>query len=102
MKLVVYGSFNCPYSLLASRRVDRLVELGVTDVEWRAVVHDPDVPIQGEPVLGELAALFDREFEEIRGLLRNGESYEATPPTVQPNTTLAVAGFSAMTGGDAD
>ena len=65
MKLVVYGSFNCPYSLLASRRVDRLVELGVTDVEWRAVVHDPDVPIQGEPVLGELAALFDRELEEI-------------------------------------
>ena len=102
MKLVVYGSFNCPYSLLASRRVDRLVELGVTDVEWRAVVHDPDVPIQGVPVVGELATLFDREFEEIRGLLRNGESYEATPPTVQPNTTLAVAGFSTMTGGDAN
>lgn len=69
MKLVVYGSFNCPYSLLASMRVDRLGELGVVDVEWRAVVHDPDVPMQGEPVLGELAALFDRELEEIRGLL---------------------------------
>ena len=102
MKLVVYGSFNCPYSLLASRRVDRLVELGVTDVEWRAVVHDPDVPIQGVPVVGELAALFDRELEEIRTLLRNGETYEASSPTVQPNTTLAVAGFSAMTGHGAD
>ena len=24
MKLVVYGSFNCPYSLLASMRVDQI------------------------------------------------------------------------------
>ena len=102
MKLVVYGSFTCPYSLLASMRVDRLGELGVADVEWRAVVHDPDVPMQGEPVLGELAALFDRELEEIRGLLRGEEAYEATPPAVQPNTTLAVAGFSATTGDDSD
>jgi len=102
MKLVVYGSFNCPYSLLASMRVDHLGELGVADVEWRAVVHDPDIPIQGEPVLGELAALFDREIEEIRGLLRGEETYEATPPHVQPNTTLAVAGFSVMTGDGAD
>jgi hypothetical protein len=102
MKLVVYGSFNCPYSLLASRRVDRLVELGIADVEWRAVVHDPDVPIQGEPVVGELAALFDRELEEIRGLLRGGETYEATAPAVQPNTALAVAGFAAATGDGAD
>ena len=102
MKLVVYGSFNCPYSLLASMRVDRLGELGVADVEWRAIVHDPDVPMQGEPVLGDLAALFDRELEEIRGLLRGEETYKATPPTVQPNTTLAVAGFSATTGDDAD
>src|ERR1035441_9133235 len=80
MKLVVYGSFSCPYSLLASMRVDRLGELGVADVKWRAVVHDPDVPMQGEPVLGELAALFDRELEEIRGLLSGEETYEATTP----------------------
>ena len=87
MKLVVYGSFNCPYSLLASRRADRLIELGIADVEWRAVVHEPDIALQGEPVVGEMAALFDRELEEIRGLLRSGETYEARPPTVQPNTT---------------
>ena len=102
MKLVVYGSFNCPYSLLASMREDHLGELGVADVEWRAIVHDPDVPIHGEPVLGELAALFDRELEEIRSLLRGEETFQATPPAVQPNTTLAVAGFPAMTGDNAD
>jgi hypothetical protein len=86
MTLVVYGSFNCPYSLLASMRVDRLRESGVADVEWRA----------------DLAELFDRELDEIRGLLRGEEAYEATPPAVQPNTTLAVAGFSATAGDDAD
>jgi predicted DsbA family dithiol-disulfide isomerase len=102
MTLVVYGSFNCPYSLLASMRVDRLRESGVADVEWRAVVHDPDVPKQGVRVLGDLAELFDRELDEIRGLLRGEEAYEATPPAVQPNTTLAVAGFSATAGDDAD
>jgi predicted DsbA family dithiol-disulfide isomerase len=97
MRLVVYGSFNCPYSLLANRRVDRLIGLGVVDVEWRAVVHDPDIPLQGEPVIGEVAALLDREFAEIRDLLRSGETYEVRMPIVQPNTTLAVAGFSATT-----
>ncbi len=62
MNLVVYGSFNCPYSLLASRRVDRLVASGTPDVEWRAVVHDPGVAASGEPVTGALSVLFDREL----------------------------------------
>jgi hypothetical protein len=69
MKLVIYGSFNCPYSFLASQRVDHLVELGVAWVEWRAVVHDTDVPPEGLTVSRELAETFDRELEEIRGLL---------------------------------
>lgn len=102
MKLIVYGSFNCPYCYLASRRVDGLVGLGAADVEWRAVVHDPGVPVNGVPVVGELAEMFDRELEEIRGLLGPGESFPAVRPTVQPNTTLAVAGYSATTSADAD
>jgi predicted DsbA family dithiol-disulfide isomerase len=102
MRLVVYGSFNCPYSLLASRRVDRLIELGIADVEWRAVVHDPNIPLQGEPVVGKLAALLDRELAEIRGLLYSGETYEVRLPTVQPSTALAVAGFSIIPSNAAD
>jgi hypothetical protein len=54
------------------------------------------------PVVGELAERFDRELEQIRGLLRPGESFPAVRPTVQPNTTFAVAGYSATTGADAD
>jgi len=102
MDLVVYGSFNCPYSLLASRRVDQLVASGTADVEWRAVVHDPGVATSGELVTGALSALFDRELEEIRGLLLGAETFEITRPTIQPNTTSAVAGFSMLRGVDAD
>jgi hypothetical protein len=42
--------------------------------------------------------MFDRELDEIRGLLRVDEPYPARRPTVQPNTTLAVAGYSTATG----
>lgn len=39
-ELIVYGDFNCPWSLLASRRVSLLEADGV-HVDWRAVEHDP-------------------------------------------------------------
>ena len=39
MHLIVYGDFNCPYSYLASQRVDELARLGQAGVEWRAVEH---------------------------------------------------------------
>jgi hypothetical protein len=46
--------------------------------------------------------MLDRELDEIRGLLQVGESYPATRPTLQPNTTLAVAGYSTAASADAD
>lgn len=103
MELVLYGSFNCPYSYLASLRADRLVELGrASDVDWRAVVHAPDVPAGGTPVSGELADMFDRELEEIRELLLPEEPFPAGRPGVQPNTTAAVAGYASAEGDEAD
>ena len=49
----------------------------------------------GAPVSGELAEMFDRELAQIRGLLLRGETYPARRPTRQPNTTHALAGYSA-------
>jgi 2-hydroxychromene-2-carboxylate isomerase len=69
VSLVLYGSFNCPYSFLASLRADRLAAASGRPVQWRAVVHDPSVPADGEPVSGELAVLLDQELAEIRGQL---------------------------------
>lgn len=96
MELVVYGSFNCPYSYLASLRADRLAQLAKARVDWRAVVHDADVPPGGKLVTGDMADMFDRELEEIRCLLTPGEEFPASRPVVQPNTTAAVAGYSAV------
>jgi len=49
MHLIVYGDFNCPYSYLASQRVDELARLGQAEVEWRAVEHDPALARTGTP-----------------------------------------------------
>lgn len=102
MKLIIYGSFNCPYSYLASLRADRLAAAGAAEAEWRAVVHDPTVPPAGLPVTGELAQMFDRELAQIRGLLKPGEGYPARRPERQPDTTPAVAAYSAAPADDAN
>lgn len=100
--LVVFGDFNCPYSALASARVDRIVDAGIADVEWRAVEHDPDIPPGGRPVTGELAQAYQREVEEVTGLLLPHEHLDLRVPAVQPNTAAAVTAFAAAAGGRAD
>jgi len=42
--------FTCPCSFLADLRVGRLI-----GVKWRAAVHDPTAPPNGQQVPGELA-----------------------------------------------
>jgi 2-hydroxychromene-2-carboxylate isomerase len=95
MELIVYGDFNCPYSCLASARVDALQRSGV-DVEWRAVEHDPSVPVPSEPAVGEAAAMLDREVAEVSGLVREGERFPIRRPPVRANSAAAVAAFAAL------
>jgi hypothetical protein len=98
VSLVLYGSFNCPYSFLASLRADRLAATGDAAAQWRAVVHDPAMPPSGRKVCGDLADLLDRELQEIQGLMAPGEHYPARRPALLANTTAAVAGYSALHG----
>src|SRR5690606_15341615 len=95
MDLVVYGDFNCPYSCLASARLDVLVARGVARADWRAVEHDPSIPAPSEPVTGALADELDREIEQLHGLLVPGEAFELRRPPRRPNTAEAVAAFAA-------
>lgn len=98
MELIVYGSFNCPFSYLASLRADRLQARGGVELDWRAVVHDPGVPESGIAVEDELAGDLDEELEQVRALLEPGEDYPARRPPVQPNTVKAVSGYASRGG----
>jgi predicted DsbA family dithiol-disulfide isomerase len=100
--LVIYGDFNCPYSCLASARADVLAGQGLAEVEWRAVEHDREIPAPSEPVQGDLAAMLDREVDEVLGLLSPAEVFPIRRPPVRPNTALAVAAFAGAPKGDAD
>ena len=97
MQLVVYGDFNCPYSCLASARVDRLLARGAAEIDWRAVEHDPTIPVPSETVEAELAVTLDREVTEVRGLLRPDEDLPIRTPPVHPNSCRAVAAYAAAT-----
>ena len=102
MNLVLYGDFNCPYSCLASVRADALCAAGRAQIEWRAVEHDPSLPVPSRPVTGDVAEMFDRELDEINGLLRPGERFPIAPPPVQPNSRLAIEAYAGAPDGDAD
>jgi predicted DsbA family dithiol-disulfide isomerase len=91
--LIVYGDFNCPYSALASARVDVLVEAGEL-VDWRAVQHDAAMPPHGVDVEGDVRAELEREVDEVRSLLRPGENFDLRIPKVRPNTAKACRAFA--------
>lgn len=95
MNLVIYADFNCPYSCLASARADAVLGRGDVEVEWRAVEHDRSIPKPSEPVEGRVLAMLEREVDEVRGLLRPGETFPIRRPPVHPNTASAIAAFAA-------
>jgi hypothetical protein len=80
MKVIVYGDFNCPYSYLASQRSARLARDGMTEIDWRAVEHDPKLAMTGTPADH---AVWDKELAEV-----------AAPPPVISNTRAAVAAYA--------
>jgi predicted DsbA family dithiol-disulfide isomerase len=96
LMLIVYGDFNCPYSTLASYRVDRLLREGIADVEWRAVQHDADMPAAGVPVDAHLRKELEREIDEIREETRDDEQVPLRIMKVRPNTAVSSCVFSTL------
>jgi hypothetical protein len=86
----VYGDFNCPYSYLASQRVDLLIERGL-DLEWRAVEHDRTIPVSGGPADPVRAR---QERDQIKNLLRGGEQAPALPAGPLTNTAAATSAYA--------
>ncbi len=95
IELIVYGDFNCPFSALASARISHLERLGAVQVDWRAVEHAPDIPLEGVELTGELRTALEGELDQIRSLLIADEPDRLTLPSRQPNTGLATAAFAA-------
>ena len=94
IRLTIYGDFNCPFCALASARAARLQQLGLATVDWRAVEHAPDIPVDGNAVAGDLNAELLDELDRIRDLLGPTERLDLRLPAVQPNTHLATTGFA--------
>lgn len=96
-KLIVYGSFSCPYCYLASTLVDRVPALPDRVIAWRGVVHDT-VPKDGLPVEGELAASLEREVADVARL--GGPGFEIDRPACYPDTTIATATLASAEAAD--
>ena len=102
MHLIVYGDFNCPYSYLASQRVDELARLGQAEVEWRAVEHDPALALTGTPSSLD-PERWQRELAELALLAGEDEQAPGVAPSVISNTGAAVAAYAeAVTDGVQD
>lgn len=95
--VVVYGDFNCPYSLLASIRLDALAEAGA-DVDWRAVEHAPQLPVIGRRLDDAGRGELEAELADVRRLLRPGEEYPPTVPNLVPKTEAAVSAYGEAAG----
>ncbi len=102
MGLIVYGDFNCPYSYLASQRVDALVRRDGTAVEWRAVEHGPGLSMLGTPSAVRRHA-WARDLAAAASLALPSERPASEPPPEVSNTMAAVSAYAeAVTDGIQD
>jgi hypothetical protein len=96
MDLVVYADFNCPFSALASHRLDVLADRDNTRaVEFRAVQHSPRIPPDGLAVVDARRKGMIEEVEEVLGLLTPGDGkFTLRVPEVLPNTATMCQSYA--------
>ena len=89
-RLTIYGDFNCPFSALASVRADVLRSRDDTcEIDWRAIQHDPAIPVTGEVVEGDAAAALAAEVATILELSADDVRLHLVVPPVRSNTAAA-------------
>jgi 2-hydroxychromene-2-carboxylate isomerase len=88
----VYGDFTCPYSFLASQRVDALVAAGLAAVQWRAVERDRSVASSGRP--GPTSPRCRRAETDVAALARPGERIPARAPVAVGDTRAALYAYA--------
>ena len=95
MSLVVYGDFNCPFSALASHRIDILHDRDIADVEFRAVEHSPRIPPDGLAVVDKRRADLTEEVEQVLGLATALDGkFRLRVPEVLPNTATMCQSYA--------
>ena len=95
MTLTIYGDFNCPFSALASVRVDMLLARHSHQIQWRAIQHDTTILAEGEPVDGVTALALEVEVATILDLSEHDLRLHLVVPPIRSNTALASAAFAA-------
>jgi 2-hydroxychromene-2-carboxylate isomerase len=102
VQLIVYGDFNSSLSYLASSRVDVILDRQLAAVEWRAIEHDPGIPVGGLRVDSSLRAALNADIAEIRRHFRRDESLPLCVPAFVSNTAAATAAYAAASAETAD
>lgn len=93
MSPVIYADFNDPYGYLASRRVDALAAAGVV-LDWRAVEHDPRMPVTGRRLTPSDEVTLKEELAAVAETLLPGESLPWEPPGMTPKTEASVSAYA--------
>jgi 2-hydroxychromene-2-carboxylate isomerase len=97
MSVIIYADFSRPDCYLASRRADALRAAGL-DVDWRAVEHQPGLPVTGRGLCpADEDALVER-FATLGELLLPGEQLPWTAPRHAPKTEAAISAYAAAYG----
>lgn len=93
MSIVVYADFSCPECYLAARRTDVLVAAQVP-VDFRAVEHRPDLPVDGLRLTPEAKEVLHGRFESVRATLLAGERLPWSMPTRVVKSEASVSAYA--------
>lgn len=97
MHPVVYGSFSCPWSYLASQRTGLITDISRRPL-WRMIAPESRLPVAGTPLDTAGRQRLQAELAVVAEAQGPGERLPTQPPNFLPNTGPAVAGYAEAVG----